>query len=605
MKNKTKNKLARNTVRVRKKQRAQEGEKTKKKPNKRLLVRVGSIVACMLLVGALTVPCFADTDAFDIPSPVIEDCYAVYQRSGIPSSMKNGASTKILTKYTATIDNMRDFLNSSYFMSGTIQKYGGRPLANLTPYNDASAEFFGYDSVDAVIYCERVGGGFFAYEYYDVQVTYVGAVADGVFEYLSVNAGYEDDSFGLTYYPGIDDSSIMELDKIRLAGVIHSADDFVNIDIALLFNREPDMRTVGVLTALFFGDDDVNNHLSSPNVFLDGYVNSIPIFEQTPPTDELDIKNAFIESYGLSVDSPLRRLLNSSNFESISDPYCFQFMPPVQTAVMPYPELLTYDENNTNQLSYAVVYNRIDSSFVETGVGYWSTNYTTSGSNRILFLKFHEYLDGSTRIAFQVRVSFDSSTYVVNSSTVSSNFYPIDGYFDHLVIGTITNKYGSAPLYYYSQCGYSDFSVAVDYRSFANSYSRGYMAAGDIAFDAGYELGKEHGIEEGYDYGYNRGETDGFAAGQKVGYEAGLKAENNEAFQNGYNKAVSEIDSGEFGRNFLANVFNAPMHAMNEFVIASWQTPGGDTMHITLGLVLGSVIGLMIFVWFLKMFAGG
>lgn len=132
-----------------------------------------------------------------------------------------------------------------------------------------------------------------------------------------------------------------------------------------------------------------------------------------------------------------------------------------------------------------------------------------------------------------------------------------------------------------------------------DAYSNGY--------NAGFESGQEFGFDDGYDYGYeqgyNFGETNGFAAGQKAGYESAVSS--GAAFQAGYDQAVSEIDSDEFGRNFLIGVFNAPMDALNEFTIASWQTSDGQTMRVTLGLVLGSCIGIMIFMWFLKMFAGG
>ena len=59
---KNKNNLARNTVKIRKRQRAQE-EKTKKKRalSKAVIARISAVLACVLLVGALAVPCFAGT----------------------------------------------------------------------------------------------------------------------------------------------------------------------------------------------------------------------------------------------------------------------------------------------------------------------------------------------------------------------------------------------------------------------------------------------------------------------------------------------------------------------------------------------------------------
>lgn len=123
------------------------------------------------------------------------------------------------------------------------------------------------------------------------------------------------------------------------------------------------------------------------------------------------------------------------------------------------------------------------------------------------------------------------------------------------------------------------------YQGFLGGYSYGY---GD-GYSEGNDDGREQGYNEGYTHGYNNGIKDG----------TGLD------YTEGYNQAIRDIEDGDFGRNFLSGIFNAPMDAMNEFVIASWETPGGNTMRITLGAVLGACIGVSIFVWFLKMFAGG
>lgn len=93
---------------------------------------------------------------------------------------------------------------------------------------------------------------------------------------------------------------------------------------------------------------------------------------------------------------------------------------------------------------------------------------------------------------------------------------------------------------------------------------------------------------------YDKGFADGIGSGD---FE--------EAFQQGYDKAVSEIDSGDFGRNFLGGMFAAPFEALNNFTIVSWVDSDGTTTTITLGLVLSAIIGVSLFIWFLKLFAGG
>lgn len=99
----------------------------------------------------------------------------------------------------------------------------------------------------------------------------------------------------------------------------------------------------------------------------------------------------------------------------------------------------------------------------------------------------------------------------------------------------------------------------------------------------------ENGAIGGYDNGY----SDGKDYGQEVGYDEGYKI----GHHDGYNLAASE----SFGENLLGDLLNAPMNALNKWVL--YTAPNGTV--VTMGGVFGALIALTIFVIFLRMFAGG
>lgn len=105
-----------------------------------------------------------------------------------------------------------------------------------------------------------------------------------------------------------------------------------------------------------------------------------------------------------------------------------------------------------------------------------------------------------------------------------------------------------------------------------------------------------------FNQGYSVGEDAGYAAGEEYGYSQGLlNSDYSEAYNKGYADAESDIDSGDWGVNLLGDTLSAPIKALNNFIIVT--TPSG--YNITLGLVVGCVIALTLFIAFLKLFAGG
>ena len=118
------------------------------------------------------------------------------------------------------------------------------------------------------------------------------------------------------------------------------------------------------------------------------------------------------------------------------------------------------------------------------------------------------------------------------------------------------------------------------------------------AYNLGYADGQRYGLQDAYDRGYE----DGYEFGYNTGYNDGLDQTVTEsaAYQAGYDKAVSEIDSGEFGANFLGALFSTPIKALREFVIV--DLPDGNS--ITLMGVFSAALALILLIAFMRKFAG-
>lgn len=147
----------------------------------------------------------------------------------------------------------------------------------------------------------------------------------------------------------------------------------------------------------------------------------------------------------------------------------------------------------------------------------------------------------------------------------------------------------------------------VNYTSLYNPYQfyQGYKAglSGELGYQEGYDEGYLAGGNDGYlegKYdGYTEGKQDGYDSGYTTGYNDALISVGDEAYNAGYNAAVKEIDSGEFGRNLLGGTFSAPFDALNSLKLIQF----GD-VSITLGSIIAAAICIPLLLMFLKMFGG-
>lgn len=76
-------------------------------------------------------------------------------------------------------------------------------------------------------------------------------------------------------------------------------------------------------------------------------------------------------------------------------------------------------------------------------------------------------------------------------------------------------------------------------------------------------------------------------------------------YEAGYQQGAADIDSGEFGKNFLGAVFSAPFEMFNDFTLIEWTMPNGAVVSVTLATVISAAVGVTLFIWLLKVFAGG
>lgn len=185
----------------------------------------------------------------------------------------------------------------------------------------------------------------------------------------------------------------------------------------------------------------------------------------------------------------------------------------------------------------------------------------------------------------------------------------------HVPPESLSFVYNIASLLY----GYNANDCVVFPKTFLTAYNLGtkdnadYSAGYSEGYDAGYGVGLQEGITQGfqsgrvdgYEEGHGDGLEEGLNAGIDIGYEEGYQvgytdgiSENvsySDGYDDGYEEAVRQIESGDFGRNFLGDIFGNITVAINEFRLFQY-----DGTWVTLGTVLAASIGISLFIWLLK-----
>lgn len=232
--------------------------------------------------------------------------------------------------------------------------------------------------------------------------------------------------------------------------------------------------------------------------------------------------------------------------------------------------------------------------------GYVQLDFYMSDDNTVFGTYLYVAMDGTVLYRANWDGYYEPSTgnlYMdVYGISVSSNFYSSFEIYEYqiafvpknnddcVLLSLVTGFFSDSAPYYYSDKVYSP-------STFYDGYSRSY--------NIGYADGERYGYQYGYDDGYADGVIDGYEQGmqEQVSVE--------EAFDNGYNTAVLEINSGQFGRNFLGGALSAPFRVLQDIHIIEWTTEGGRTVSISFMTIFVAIFSLSLFIWFMKMFAGG
>ena len=183
-----------------------------------------------------------------------------------------------------------------------------------------------------------------------------------------------------------------------------------------------------------------------------------------------------------------------------------------------------------------------------------------------------------------------SGNFKLNSLYCNGKTYGFSSINDITITISCTNNYTSYP--------YGINNIASLFVMGSYSYPAAFMDAYTIGYATGALLGDVDGFDEGRDFGYALGYDDGY----KEGYN---EAVDGDAYKAGYDDAVKEIETGDFGRNLIGSIFKAPFDTLRNFVLVEWKAANGFTMTITLATLFSAIVGLSLFVWFLKTFKGG
>jgi hypothetical protein len=230
--------------------------------------------------------------------------------------------------------------------------------------------------------------------------------------------------------------------------------------------------------------------------------------------------------------------------------------------------------------------------------------YFETGQNARVTLKFYPDNANTYTVMLEYNGTFSSNSVSVILDTITTfdgNYTP-DQLSKMDFVFTVTE--GTTPnllsvlcelLFIRDVCTYDD--VIYSPRDFYYGLDLVY----NLGYEDGYRISYPIAREEGFTDGYKDGETVGYEKGYSKGKEDGLleHPDVSKAYNDGYNKAVSEIDSGEYGQNLLGNVFSAPLNAVQSIVLVTLP----DGYAVTLGHILSAIFALMLVLVFVKIYS--
>ena len=573
--------------------------------NKKIWVRIGSVLVCLLLVGALAVPAFADTnspDAFAVDDGVYEALM-----SAVAVREMNNNAFSLLEYYVL---ESSDFFNWDYLLSGSFDSAYHHFVFDSLVYENSEVliDYYGifaldYDGLDS-------DGNAFSFSHVNFgQLTvafYPTDMHEGAITVILNNSGI---IFEMVYFYDDSDSGDeygVVFEECRVRPVDNTASHYIPKDQIHLLSMAvvSDEITTNFLpniAYLFYGK---NNCLAIQDFKL-GYISPHP----DSPINRQNMFDAFNSYLHPRSDNMAYGLLQSY-YNGLGDSSFFArktFVSgtsdighnPNYTGLVPFFNSMDGGSlNSTIQLEHFdyAIYTDFDTSPVNTGGANGFVRIILSKSEETkseLSIAFHPGNSPTPSISYLFN-GVDSSS---GSDLTLTRLYVGDSWYNATDLYRVDLAFTVAP---YSTSYMLPWLVEALFVDEISRYDDFVYSPYEFAlgYNHSYTLGYETGLRYGYDSGYETGYNDGFANGT-------ANSEYDVAYQKGFQDALNEVDSGDFGRNFLGVVFNAPIDALNNFILIDWTLSNGEQVTITLGSILGAALAVVLVVWFLKLFAGG
>lgn len=177
--------------------------------------------------------------------------------------------------------------------------------------------------------------------------------------------------------------------------------------------------------------------------------------------------------------------------------------------------------------------------------------------------------------------NFDTDVYLYHDFSYGGENIAGINYISGVVDGDVGNYYN-----------FIDIQICIQDFSNSKGYFNGVDTNCDMltdAFLAGiHQTSYAVGEEMGYDYGFDRGLAEGYQSGFDDGRDEGFQQGYNDGYDIGYNDGFEAVGAFDFIINGVEGFLSAELF------------PG-----FSFGILLMAVAGLGMFIWILKIFAGG
>ena len=314
--------------------------------------------------------------------------------------------------------------------------------------------------------------------------------------------------------------------------------------------------------------------LLSPDAYNDAYkllwdrylgMGNIDFFNQTM----LVSGRSYAQSVSLGIDLSANGSTDYLSGTLYTDVVAFKIVTDNQTQV--------YEAFDGGRFEYSLYFSAEDGYMLN--ISY----YTAQSTNVPMWnVRYRKYAGDSADTLLRESVTYNGTEYVTQNPTIELAF---------TVDETSTEDSGILSLIVFPLL--QDGVRTANFTEIVYNPADFYQALND-AYNLGYD--------DGYRFGYSNGYSEGYEVGLEEGY---AQAVDGDAYQAGYDKALSEIDSGQFGKNLIGGMLRAPMDMLRNFTLIEWTTNTGTEVVINLATLFTAVISVSLFIWFLKLFAGG